>query len=68
MDTTAQNGSVPDDLLTPREAAALAKCSLATLYRYLAAGLRTWKRGGRRFVSRADVLGLFRPVQPHGPA
>jgi excisionase family DNA binding protein len=53
---------LPDDLLTPREAAKLARVSQATLYRWLQAGkMSSYDRLGRLFVSRADVEAVYRP-------
>lgn len=57
------NHSVPEDLITPKEAAGLIRVHLATLYRLIQDGrLPCWTRAGtRKFVSRAAVLGLFSP-------
>lgn len=62
MENTSPHG-VPDDLITPREAAALLHVHLATVYRLCADGrLACWTRAGtRKFVSRAAVLGLYQP-------
>lgn len=51
---------MPDDLIDLKAAARLARCHLATAYRWALSGrLRAWKRVGRLFVSRADVLALY---------
>lgn len=50
-----------------RQAANLARAHLASCYRWIQGRepkLRSWKRCGRYFVSRAEVLGLFTPVNP----
>lgn len=55
---------IPDDLIDMRQAARVAKANIATVYRWALSGrLRCWKRAGRRFVSRAELLSLFVPVQ-----
>jgi hypothetical protein len=65
--STPVTPDVPDDLIEMRAAARAAKCHLATAYRWVLSGrLRSWKRAGRRFVSRAELLALFIPVPP-GP-
>jgi excisionase family DNA binding protein len=65
--------SVPEDLVSPREAAKILKLHLASVYRMIADGrLPAWRRGGMRFfVSRAAVLGVFLPpgnIPSQGPA
>jgi hypothetical protein len=62
MDTTTV---IPDDLITTGEAARLARCHVASVYRWILRKpprLRSWRRAGRLFVSRAELLGLFRPA------
>ena len=66
MDTTTAD-VIPDDLITTKEAARLAHCCLSSVYRWLLRKpprLRSWRRAGRLFVSRAELLGLFRPISP----
>jgi len=64
MSTTAQTDVIPDDLITMSAAAKLAGAHLATVHRWRLTGrLRAWKRVGRYLVSRAELLGLFRPVE-----
>jgi hypothetical protein len=64
----ATPAEIPEDLIDMRTAATLAHCDLSTLYRWIDARdgkpaiLRAWKRSGRFFVSRAELLGLFEPV------
>ncbi len=55
--------NLPDDLITPRQAARLLGVHPATVYRYLRVGrLACWVRAGtRKFVSQAAVRGLFTP-------
>lgn len=63
------NADIPEDLVTMTEAARLARCSLNSLYRWLLQGkLSSWKRCGRRFVSRAELLGLFEEDRREPPA
>jgi hypothetical protein len=52
---------IPADLITMRAAARCAgNCHLSTVHRWVQGGaLRGWRRRGRWFVSRADVLSLF---------
>lgn len=64
METNAPE-PIPGDLITTLEARRLARCNLVTLYRWCESGrLRYWKRCGRRFVSRSEVLALFQEGQP----
>lgn len=55
-----------NDLITPREAARLLVCHLATIYRYLLtgklAGIR--RAGGHWLIERSAVLALLVPVRP----
>lgn len=68
--------SIPDDLCPVNVAASLlpgsgkrGRISIATVYRWLLAGrLRSWRLGGRRFVSRQEVLSLLVPVPPRPDA
>lgn len=66
--------AIPDDLISPTEAAKLLKCHVASVYRRILDGtLPAWRmrgagRKGGRKVSRADVLALWEPVQPKGIA
>jgi len=55
--------SPPDDLIDFTLAARLGKCHVSTLHRWRLTGqLRAWKRGGRYFCSRAELLACFKPV------
>ncbi len=58
--------AIPDDLISPRAAARLLSCHVATIHRWIGRGkLRAWTRGeNRRLLSRADVLGLLVPHVP----
>lgn len=62
---------LPEDLVSIVEAARLVVCSPGCVRRWALSGrVRCWKRCGRLFVSRAEVLGLFkeqRPAQPPPP-
>jgi excisionase family DNA binding protein len=60
---------IPQDLVTPREAARQLKVHLATIYRWILSGaLPAWRRGQNRYmVSRAAVAAMLQPVRPHGP-
>lgn len=57
--------SIPDDLITPKEAARLLRCHLASVYRWIGEGkLAAWKRLGHRIlVSHAAVERLLQPVE-----
>lgn len=59
---------IPDDLITPREAARLVRAHLSTVHRWIQHGqLPGYRRGRHRYlVSRADVEGLLNRVQPVG--
>lgn len=47
---------VPDDLITRRQAAETERVSITTIKRMITRGeLRRWRRGGRVFLSRAEV-------------
>jgi hypothetical protein len=60
-----KTNDLPEDLLDMKQAARLAKCHLASMYRYVFSGkLRGFKRVGRWFVSAADVKALFHRHQP----
>ncbi|MFO0865008.1 MAG: helix-turn-helix domain-containing protein [Gemmataceae bacterium] len=55
---------LPNDLLGLREAAELARCNTQAIFRWIKKGkLRGWRRVGRMFVSKAEVLGLFEPME-----
>lgn len=59
------NIEIPDDLMPLRKAAGLAQCHWATLMRWVLEHKVTgYRRGGRWFVSRAQVLGMFRAPNP----
>jgi len=55
---------IPDDLITPLQAAQLLGVHLATIYRYILDGrLPAWRLAGTRFkLSRVQVLGLLQPA------
>jgi excisionase family DNA binding protein len=57
--------TIPNDLLTTAEATKLLGCSLPTLYRWIASGrLPSYHRAGsRRFISKADALALYKPME-----
>src|SRR5262245_23395632 len=63
---------IPPDLIGTAEAlthlpgtGASGRMALGSLYRLIHAGqLRSWKLGGRYYVSRAEVLALLEPVRP----
>jgi excisionase family DNA binding protein len=52
---------IPDDLITTRAAAKLAgNCHLSTILRWILTDkLGGWRRGGRWYVSRAEVLAMW---------
>lgn len=56
---------IPDDLISPDAAAQLLGLGVATVYRWLNRGkLAGWRVGYRKLrVSRADVLGMVKPVR-----
>ena len=66
---------LPSDLIPVNEAIRLLPGQkpgrtphIASLYRWVQEGrLRGWKVAGRLVVSRAEVLGLIRPVVPRRP-
>jgi excisionase family DNA binding protein len=66
MNTSAT--SLPDDWLTPRQAAQLLGVHPATVYRFLREGrLPYWLRAGtRKLVRRHDVLSLLVRVEGEG--
>jgi hypothetical protein len=54
--------NLPDDLIPLKDAVTLSRTCLVTLYRWCQRGkLPSYERLGRLFVSRGDVLALFRP-------
>ena len=57
--------ALPDDLIESKQAAILAKCNIRAIWRWVLAGkIRGWRRFGRTFVSREDVLASFEQVIP----
>lgn len=53
-----------DDMIDSKHAARIAKCHLNSLYRWINSGLlRGWRRCGRTFVSRHELLALFEPIE-----
>lgn len=53
--TTQQNN--PDDLLTPKEASDLLRCSITTLWRYEKAGkVKSLSMGGKRYYKRSELM------------
>lgn len=63
---------LPADLIKISRAAKLADVSPSTIWRWiLDRKLRSWKWGGHRRVSEAELYALARPVEeplPHPPA
>lgn len=57
---------LPDDLITPKEAAKLIAVSTNTIYRWVEEGkLRAWRIAGSRYrLSARDVRGLVEEVEP----
>ena len=54
---------LPEDLIESKHAARLAQCHIQAVYRWILKGkLRGWRRCGRTFVSRAELMGLFEPM------
>ncbi len=64
---TTDTIEIPADLITLKEAARLARnCHKNTILRWVLSGrLPAWRIGSGRmyYVSRADVLALFQPVE-----
>lgn len=59
---------IPQDLLTPNEAAKVIGTSSATIRRWIRSGaLPGFKLGGHLRVSKADVLGMLKRVQTDRP-
>jgi hypothetical protein len=59
------NTELPTDLIGMKEAAKAAHCHIASIHRWRLAGkLRAWRRAGRYFVSRAELLALFEESGP----
>lgn len=47
----------PDELLTPKEATDVLKCSITTLWRYENSGkVKSYTIGGKRLYKRSDLL------------
>lgn len=64
------NQGLPDDLIGTREAAKVAQTHINTLKRWCFSGkLRFWRRNHLIFVSRADVVAMWREhiAQGTGP-
>ncbi len=66
----APETDLPDDLITPPEAARILHTHLATIHRWIQSGsIRAWKRCmrgdvNRYLLSEADVRARLRPYQP----
>lgn len=59
---------IPQDLISSIVAQRLGRCSHWTLKRYTDKGrIRAWKRGGRWFYSRAEILGMYEVQGKEGP-
>jgi hypothetical protein len=58
--------AIPVDLISTRIAAKLlGGCNISTVYRWVLSGaLPGWRRRGRWFVSRADVLAVWQRGKP----
>ena len=56
--------NLPSDLIESRHAARIAQCHLNSLYRWVNRGrLRGWRRCGRTFVSRGELMALFERIE-----
>lgn len=63
------HGLPPEDIIPASKAARLARIGLSGLWRWVLTGkLRGWKRGGRLFVSKADILATFEEITGVGEA
>lgn len=63
------HGLPPEDIIPASKAARLARIGLSGLWRWVLTGkLRGWKRGGRLFVSKADILATFQEITGVGEA
>lgn len=62
--------SLPEDLITPREAARLLHLHVSAVYRMVMRGrIRAWKRGTSRYLlSRQEVMALLAPEPPQPDA
>lgn len=59
--------TLPADLIPAREAATKLRCHIAAIHRWILTGkLPGWKRGGRWFVSQADLVAMYRRFNPNG--
>jgi excisionase family DNA binding protein len=60
---------LPDDLITPKQAAALIHVSVNSVYRWVEIGtLRAWRVAGSRYrLSARDVRALVEEVTPAEP-
>ncbi|HKI30293.1 MAG TPA: helix-turn-helix domain-containing protein [Gemmataceae bacterium] len=59
------NDELPDDLVDSKEAAKILRLALPVLHRWRARGkVRGWRRGGRWYYSRAELLRMFVPSAP----
>lgn len=61
-------GPLPEDLISLAEAARFARVGNATMWRWAKRGhIRSWRRGERVFVSRAEADKLFQQMEPEPP-
>ena len=61
--------ALPNDLITPKQAAKLVGVGVSSIYRWIQDGtLRAWQVAGSHYrVSKAEALGLVREVQVGEP-
>lgn len=58
-----QKSDLPDDLIDTAHAARIARSNIRTVFRWIITGkVQGWRRCGRWFVSRADIVALFEPA------
>src|SRR5262249_2626882 len=67
-DMTAPVHSIPSDLISTTEAREIVGVTRDMLYQWIHSGkLPAWKRVGRYFVSRAELMALYQPVPVSPP-
>ncbi len=66
MNLDTSTDPLPDDLISPTQAAKIGHISLRSVWRWIATGrLRAWRTGATRLlVSARDVRAQIRPVVP----